>query len=282
MFKNIFTINFLYYYIDLLFNVKIKIYDFFQYLFINNNFILNDVELYTTVSKKYNIKFYFDNYEINKIDAKLIYDIYKFYRINFEDNEDIRLKINFTYNNNNHILYYPLHKQIFKDFAEDKYYIPYPPYNETIISNYRKNIVNPIYYTSTKKSILYSLFMIDSKNLHKVELSKQNDKINNYYTTLLNDKLLKYFNKIKTPFNDFGLLYNCPVKVKWILVENSIKIKSFKKLFIKFLNMYFDDENFELKDHFINLTNIEDFVISERMKSELLIKNNEIINKNNL
>jgi hypothetical protein len=102
-----------------------------------------------------------------------------------------------------------------------------------------------------------------------------------FYQELINDKLLKYFNKIKTPFNDFGLSYNCPVKVKWIFIENKINIENFNNLFIKFLNIYLDDNDFELKEHIINITNIEDFIISERMKSELLIKNQEILNELN-
>jgi hypothetical protein len=282
MFNNIFTINLLYYYVDLFFYYKTSLVNFYKLLFINNKFKLNDVELYINISKKYNIKYYFDNYEIDKINNKLIYDIYKFYKINFIDNEDIRIKIDFNYNNNNYILYYPFHKQIFKNYLENDYYIPYPPYNEDIMSNYRKSIVRPFYRISTNKSIIYSLFMIDSKNLNFVELNNINNFNNDdYHKVLINTKLFKYFSKIQTPFNDFGLLYHCPVKLKWILVENKINIYNFKNVLIKFLNIYFDENSFELQDHFIKLEDIDDYIISDRMFSELLIKNEEIMSKNN-
>ena len=80
---------------------------------------------------------------------------------------------------------------------------------------------------------------------------------------------------IKTPFNDFGILYNCPIKLKWILYENGIDIYSFSKFYLKFLNLYFDEEKMDLNNHFIefNQDEIDNILISDRMKEILIQKN---------
>ena len=85
---------------------------------------------------------------------------------------------------------------------------------------------------------------------------------------------------IQTPFNDFGILYNLPVKLIWILKENNIK--NFKNINILFSNMYFDENSIELKNHFINLSNKElnNIIISNRIEDVLNIynKNNKLKN----
>ena len=318
MFQNIFTLDWLYSIIDYLFFIKLKITDFYSNYFIDNEFILDTAILYIDSYNYHNVNYYFNYYnvnnKINKIDNNLIKKIYDTLDIKYIENEDARLKLEFRYKNKKYILYYPIKKQIFNIFDEKNYFIPYPPYNDEIINNYRKSIINPHYNIPTKKSILYPLFMIDSKDVCNVEITKSTESnrliennlqkskiaffVNNLLdlfnpfsfllksiktntepanTEITNKKLLDYINKIKTPFNDFGLLYHCPVKVKWILEENCISKNYFKNLYIKFFNMYFDDSILDLKEHYINIKNIDDFIISDRMYSELTTKNNEII-----
>ena len=273
MFRNIFTINWLYSIIDYFFFIKLKIINIYAHYFIDNDFKLNNATLYTDLTNNYDVSYYFKKHNINKIDVTLIKNIYNNINLNYLDSEeDARLKLDFRYINTNYILYYSLKKQIFKDINESGYFIPYPPYNDEIISNYRKSIIYPNYNFPTKHSILYPLFMIDSKDISNVELTKDEDNNNNN-----NNKLLEYFNKIKTPFNDFGLLYHCPVKVKWILRENNISENNFKNLYIKFFNMYFDENILDLKEHYIDIKNINDVIISNRMYSEIVKKNNEIL-----
>ena len=338
MFRNIFTLGWLHSIIDYLFFIKLKITNFYSNYFIDNEFILDTAILYTDSYNYHNVTYYFNYYnntktnkinKIDKIDNNLIKKIYDTLDIKYVENEDARLKLAFRYKNKKYILYYPIKKQIFNIFDEKNYFIPYPPYNDEIINNYRKSIINPHYNIPTKKSILYPLFMIDSKDVCNVEITRstesneliennlescassrflaQKSKIaffgNNLLelfspfsfllesiktyielsnteldnTEITNKKLLEYINKIKTPFNDFGLLYHCPVKVKWILEENCISKNNFQSLYIKFFNMYFDESILDLKEHYINIKNINDYIISDRMYSELTTKNNEII-----
>lgn len=96
------------------------------------------------------------------------------------------------------------------------------------------------------KKFLYSLFSIDSKNILNIKI---ND--------VENLQLLNYFQCLKTPFNDFGILYNVPVKLIWALYENNIDLESFNKFELNFLNPYFDENTFELIEHNIKLSNNE-------------------------
>ena len=106
------------------------------------------------------------------------------------------------------------------------------------------------------------LFNIDSKNILSVSI---NDIINN--------NIAKYFELIKTPFNDFGIAYDTPVKLSWVLIENDIDLITFNNLTLKFLNLYFDESKMDLIEHYINLSDkdLDNIIISDRMKD--IIKN---------
>jgi len=216
-----------------------------------NIFILNNVLLYKNLTDNHDVTAFFkNNSNTSVINKDLIKDIYKTQNIEFEDNNDIRLKIFFTYNNIDYIIYFP--------FNIDTH-IPYPPFNETIMNNYRNNIVNPT-YVDKKNTNLYSLFTIESKDMLYIKI---NDEIRN--------DLMKYFMMIKTPFNDFGILYNAHVKLLWVLYENKIDVDTFESFHLKFLNMYFDENEMDLKEHIIDLTknDIDKNIISKRMETIL-------------
>ena len=173
------------------------------------------------------------------------------------EHPDCRLKIVFYYKKDKYILYYS--PNLTKNF------VPYPPYTEKIITDFRTDIVYPTHVNQNEKKVFYSLFNIDSKNIAKIEIDDK----------CVSSDMLRYFNEIKTPFNDFGLLYNCPIKLKWILQENNINISIFKKFYLLFLNVLFDEDTLTLKEHFINMTDadIDNILISDRMKEILQKKN---------
>jgi len=67
-------------------------------------------------------------------------------------------------------------------------------------------------------------------------------------------------------------LYNTPVLLRWILSENKYDIEQFESLYIKFLNVYFDDSDFELKEHYIEMNKemLDNIIISKRIENILL------------
>ena len=226
-------------------NLKIMIQTYYSNIFKNNNgFILEKVYLYNNLTNSYDITNYFKTNNISIINSSLIIKCMNIYSIELhnEDYDDIRLKILFYYDNKKYIKYFPI-KPYFKN---KEYYIPYPFYNDEIIQNYRKDIIKPLFgidnnnnnnNNNNNKSLLYSLFSIDSKNIDNVI-------IDNNQENLDQSKLIDYFDMIQTPFNDFGILYNTPIKLKWICVENNINIDSFKLFCLKYGNPYFDETTF--------------------------------------
>ena len=86
-----------------------------------------------------------------------------------------------------------------------------------------------------------------------------------------NKKIYDYMEMIKTPFNDFGILYDTPIKLLWILVENEIDIPSFNNFYLKYLLPILDEDKMELVEHSIQLDNINNIIISKRMKDILKI-----------
>ena len=252
------------YYINSIINIystiKYKLYSLYRK---KKTFNITKVLLYTNLEDNYDVTrlFHRNIVKTYKIDIELILNFYSSLNILFNYNDNIRLKIYFNYNNIDYIIYYRYIPYL------NNYYVPYPPYSEEIMNNYRHDIINPFYQTITKKKYFYSLFNMESKDIEKIEINNE-----------MKNDLLKYFAMIKTPFNDYGILYNVPVKLLWLLVENNIDINNFYKFYLKFQNMYIN-ENFELNEHFIemNKEDVNDFIISDRMKEIMEIKNKDMI-----
>ena len=246
--------------INSLLNIKIFTSNIYKKLFIEvDTFNLKNVFLYTSLRDFEDVTDYFKVYKIDFIDKYTILDLYNFYSLQFNCNSNIRLKIFFTYNQQKYIMYYNYY---------NKNILPYPPFSKEIMDNYRNNIVIPTYEYDLSSNLksnkiqIYSLFNIESKDILKI-------KINN----LENESIKKYIDMVKTPFNDFGLLYNNYIKLSWLLVENKININTFDSFYLKFLNMYLDEEKLDLFEHFIELNKneINSPIISERKKSVLKI-----------
>lgn len=259
------------YYIDKLLNIllTLKIKYFNQLKNIDHDFKLQKVELYINLDLKTDVTNFFYKNKINQINIELINNLFKKEEIIFEENDDIRLKIYFKFLDKEYIIYFP-YKRLMNDNDSNEYYIPYPPFDKKIMEDFRHDIVLPYHNITLKKKMLYSLFHIDSKDILTVEINKQN-----------NEQLVNYFNKIKTPFLDYGLLYNVPVKLRWILLENNIDINEFKEFYFKFLNMYLCEEEYDLKEHHLlmGVEDLDNIFITERMKKILKEKEEMKIEK---
>jgi len=210
---------------------------------------------------------YFNNREINYIDIMTIKELYKINNldvIELETENDIRLKISFSYLDRDYIIYFPYNRILPSNLTSDAYLIPYPPYSEKLLGYYRNDIIIPTYIKHRGPKYFYSLFSIESKDILEVEINGT-----------INYDLENYIEMIQTPFNDFGILYHTPVKLKWILSENNINLETFRKFYLKFLNPHLDEETMELCDHVIELNNeqLNSIIISDIMKKILDIKN---------
>ena len=218
---------------------------------LNNYYSLNNVYLISNdinydLSKSYfkiNVKEYFDNKSIKKINTNLIDDIIEFFDLGSIIGVDKNTRLLFEYNFKN------------KDFK----YI----YSYYIANNEVKN-----------NSIDYPLY-----NDKFIDKSKENKKISDYFNFLkMNCKDIEYvkindieidkneIEKFQGPYHDFGDLNNNNIKLEWILkdIQFKEKLKSFE---IKYSNPYLDEENFELKDHIIYLQNSDQIIKSELMNN---------------
>jgi hypothetical protein len=245
--------------IDDILIIKIKLYNIiYNKYFKKDDFILQKVLLYSNLKDNIDVTKYFKTNVYDKISRSTIKELYDHKNIHLEYNSDIRLKIFFSYKDNNYIIYFPYVKNINKDFEE--YYIPYPPYSDKIIAHYRSDIIIPYHTEFVKKKILYSLFSIESKNIGSIKINDLDD-----------NNLAPYFEMVKTPFNDYGILYNVPIKLIWALYENNIDLENINTFELTFLNPYFDESSNDLKVHNIQLlgAQLNDLIISDHMKDIL-------------
>jgi hypothetical protein len=220
--------------LDVILNVKIKCVELIRYLSSDNkDFVLLKTELYNDLYSYQDVTKEFLSIIKDRVDRKVIIDLYSFINKEIVFNDDIRLKIYFRYKSIEYIQYFPYNNES---------YIPYPLYSEDIIKNYRNDYVYPNFINENiNNGIFYSIFSMESKDIDSIII---NDTIFNKDT-----ELYKYFKKIQTPFNDLGILYQCQVKLLWVLVENSIDLNTFKNFELKYLNMYFDEEKMDLLEH---------------------------------
>jgi len=243
--------------------MKMYIIDYYK-SFLNHNFIVIKVELYVDLYYKIDVTKYFKKNKIDKIDKTLIDTLFienNIFSGERSSKENTRLKIYFKYQLINYIIYYPyecFNNNKNNNIEETNYYLPFPIFTKEIIDNFKNDIILPYHTKIKNKKEYYSLFQMESKD---ILLTCINDN--------QNEELFQYFNLIKTPFNDFGILYNVPVKLNWILVENNIDRETFESFYLKFLSVYFCEKEFDIKEHFIKMDNndLDKIFISERMKS---------------
>jgi hypothetical protein len=224
-----------------------------NYLFpINNNCYIEKILLYTHLNDYHIIdKSMYHN--INKFDKNFIDELFLKLNIKKNDNNDIRLKIFFKYENIEYILYLPY---------EENIYLPFPFYTKEIMENYKNDYIYPLYVNTKEKEdktkYFYSLFHIDSKDISEICINNVD-----------NNELIDYFYKIQTPFYDFGILYGIKIKLIWCLVENNIDVSTFEEFYLKYENLYLDEENYELIEHSIKLSDTQNFLISDIIQKTL-------------
>ena len=246
-----------FYYLNLTLDYILNFKLYIQKIFKNDyyeKFSIDGIYLYTDLENNIEVTKYFKKNYIKYIDKDLIKNLYSENMISIDDNKHIRLKILYRFNGNNYIMYFPY---------SNTDYIPYPPYSNEIMESFRNDLIIPTHTQVYKKKYIYPTFSTECKDIHNIKLNGIEE-----------ESLLNYFNKIKGPFNDFGILYNTPILLRWILSENNYDIDKFESLYINFLSVYFDESDFELKQHYIEMNKemLDNIIISKRIENILIQK----------
>lgn len=226
--------------------VKIQVNKFYEKYLINNNFILLQTKLIYNNHNGHLIKLNINNFmnekKINILQNKLFEEIVKYYYINdIKYNNDIRLQLNYKFNNKNYKIFYSYleinnGKENYNKLNKNEMIIPF--YDKEYIELF--NIVKAM-----KEKIDY--FKMNCKD---IEYIKINDNI--YNNTFIEEYL--------GPLLDFGFIYRAPIKIKWILDELAIdELYSFE---LKFMTPYFDEDEMDLIDHLIKTNDKNELLIS--------------------
>ncbi len=239
---------------------------------INNDYNLHKVELYINLIEKQDVTYEFDVENYKFVDVMTFRQLISKYYPNIDlrnyslvNRENIRLKFTFEYQDKEYIFYYPyVHKMIIENDVTG--HLLYPMYNEKIMEKMRSDIVLP-YYNENKgmKNSLYGVFNIDCKHIQEMKINNKKCEV----------KMMEYLEKIKTPFNDFGLMYHCPVKISWMLIENGYNINDIENVEIRFLKGYMNEETFDYKEHVFITYNINDYFITDYMMEKIKKKNED-------
>ena len=117
----IFCIKKIYNLFDDVLNLKIKLTNFIKNYYKYPDFKLNKVLLYRNLIEEYSVTNYFKYNNVKYIDNKLIENILYENMILYYLNDNIRLKIFFSYKNIEYIIYFPYNKN------ESNKFIPFFP-----------------------------------------------------------------------------------------------------------------------------------------------------------
>lgn len=223
-------------------------------------FDLINATLYTNLTKKTDVTSFFNN--SNTIKTLTMIDSYTFDLLAYKYNlvlknstklTDIRLRLEFIFNEKKYIIFIPY---------EIKRYVSYPPFTNQIMEKYKHSIILPNHEVVNKRFPLYSYLHINFKDIEEAIITTMNNIIN----------IKEYISQINTPFYDMGLLYDCEIPLKWILVDNNINELDFIKLDIKYSSPYFNEERMELEDNIITITNLNDICKSRILNEYLELK----------
>jgi hypothetical protein len=173
------------------------------------------------------------------------------------DKKNIRLKIVYTYMGKEYIQYISYVPVLRYEGGE--MILKFPWFKKESMEWYRKDIVEPYFWEIRGKYVLYSLFMVECKNV-MFYIKKRGEEMKE-----MKWKERDYLEKIKTPYQDFGILMNTPIRMSWILEENGVDVDEVESWKMVYVNDYFDEELMELRKHEKESKNVEDCMVTERV-----------------
>lgn len=233
-------------------------------------------ELFKDTNTKKNVTNDVNNIYPNYLTKSMLKDLMKKYfpevdlnQLNLKGRMDIRLKLYYDFKGEDYIFYYPLvNGLLFANNIEIKENIDcdihLPLVSVEKIEEYRKDIIMPFYgLNKGMRHSLYGLFNIDCKHIKSFKVNGKD----------VNKQFMNYLERIRSPYCDYGILYNSPVKIKWMLMENDFN-EPIQSVEIMFLKGYMNENTFEYHEHIFKTDNINDYFVSDYML-EMLKKKNE-------
>lgn len=265
-FQGSFLIQFLKYYfvfflgfmVDKILWVKLNLYKFYDYYFIDKNFYVTNVKLvYYNLNNQlvtFPVFDYLKKKEIKIYNEQLFRTIIDHYGItNIKLNEDTRFLIDYKVNNKHYRLfygYYDLEKKRKENIEETR---------DLLLPFYDKEYMN----TMKQNASLNNLLLYFRMNCKDIETFCINEK----------DYDVSIIEKFLGPYYDFGVLIKGAFKVKWLLDE--LQIFQFESIECKYLQLYFDEEEeLDLVENTIK-TNDSNALFISKYTQNLLNQNNQ-------
>jgi len=227
--------------------LKLNVNKYYDEYLVDKDFILTNVKLIYNNNDnnliKIDISDYFNTNKIKFLYNQLITNIISNYEIkDIKYNNDIRLLIEYKFNNNNYKLFFG-----YMEINKNK-----ENYNQ--LNNHE--LILPFY---SKEYI--KLFSKVKKMIEKINYFKMNCKDIEYLKINNNKYDNKFIEEYLGPLYDFGFIYKTPIKIKWILDE--LCIEPFENFEFKYMCSYFDEEDeMDLVDHYIKTNDENDLLIS--------------------
>ena len=247
--------TFLNYSFEKILYIKLNVVKYYNKYLVNKNFELTKVKLIYNKNDsgennnnnnnlvKIDVSNYFKQNKISILHNQVITNIINTYQIkDVIYNNDIRLLLEYKFNNNNYKLFFGYMeinktKSNYNNLNRNELIIPFYSKEYMELYNQDKNLLEKINY-----------FKMNCKD---IECLKIND---HGYDN-------KYIEEYLGPLYDFGFIYKTPIKIKWILDE--LLIEQFQNFEFKYMASYFDEEDeIDLVDNYIKSNDENDLLIS--------------------
>ena len=215
---------------------------------------VNLIHYYNGERKEEAIKSYFDDVEKH---YKVINfeDILNQYEIKYDDH--FRILFSYNYDNKDYFHYLNNYQILSLVNGDDEVDIlnTYPIMDKNKFEMFKNNKLND--YFNEEEHINDSFYILLNGDLKHLETVKLFNKETEEYEVDTDNKLKDLFNKLKGPFNDWGLLSLNVIRNRWIFDDFNIDKKY--KIIIK-QGLYLNEDTFDLESDIIEIEYNEDFV----------------------
>lgn len=178
-------------------------------------------------------------------------------KFDISNNKENRILFSYNYDNKDYF-HYLCNKSLMKILFNDELIEvnnTFPIINKEKFELFKNNKLNPYFYK--EEHINDSFYILLNGDLKHIETVKLFNKETGEYEVDMDGKLKELFNKLKGPFNDWGLLTLNLIKNKWIFDDFDIDKKY--KIIIK-QGLYLNEETFDLESDIIEIEYNNEFI----------------------